>query len=272
MLLGMLVLRYGSSGMAGAGGAARVPAMAAALTLGGCLWWVAKRQGGAGGASVALALYVCTPLVLRPGAAALGALGLFAMLYTGVGVAHTLQGPRRKWLPRIGLMAGLTSFTAALAPTACAAGLLLAAAAALYLAEGKRGILPILFAFWTGLAAAVWIATHDLLAPLLAAPQSQDLAGSVWRYAGLIAALLTACALWCFARRTRYFGNTAPFVAALFLLALTHFAGQQAVAWALPFALLFAAGCFADALDFGPRRLWSAGFALLAGVQLIASF
>ena len=270
-LLTLLAFRYGLAGFR-ASVFASLSAMAAAAALAGCLWWVAKRQSGSGGALVALAFYSCTPMILQPDAGIFGALGVFAMLYTGVGVAHALQGPRRKWLPRILLMAALTAFTATAAPVACAAGLLLSATAAAYLAEGKRRILPPLFTLWTGVAVAALSATHHLLPSMAAVPHTQVFAAETRQYAGLLTALLVALALWCSAARTRYFGNTAPLLATLFLLALKPVAGQQVVTWALPFALLFAAGCFADALEAERQRLWASSLALLAAAQLFLSF
>ena len=243
----------------------------AAVALGGCLWWVAHRQVGFGGASVALALYSSAPLVLHPAAGALGALGLFGMLYTGVGVAHALQGPRRKWLPRIMLMAALTAYTGGCAPPAAAAGLLLALAAMLYLAEGKRSLLPLLFLVWVAVAALAFAAAHALP---LSYPESSPrfTEAAAVQNAGLLAALLLAGVLWLSSRRSRYFGNSAPLLAAFVLLLLARVTNGQSLFWALPLVLLFAGGCFADALEGRHGRIWTVVLLLLTIVQFVASF
>ena len=249
---------------------------AAMLTLGACLWWVAKRQVGVPGASVALGLFVSAPWTAPYNSAAPGALGLFGMVYTGVGVAHALQGPRRKWPPRIALMAALTAFTAAASPAACAAGLLLASLAMVYLAQGRRRLLPPIVAVW--IAAAVLTMALIRLIPgagpgtgALPAIRAGDLVNA-WHGAGLAIAMAAALALWGRSRRTRYFGNSAPLLAALLLASIAIFAGPRCLLWALPFALLFTAGCFSDGWEARRGHLWAVGYGLLCAWQFFASF
>ncbi len=93
-----------------------------ACSLAGCLWWVAQRQTSPEAALLAAGFFA----TLSPAQPA-APLGIFAMLYTATGVAHALQGPRRKWSPRIALMTGATLFTVAVDPLACGAGLRLGA-------------------------------------------------------------------------------------------------------------------------------------------------
>src|ERR1700735_5012877 len=85
----------------------RLPFVFFALWLGGGLWWVARRLFGNEGGGLALALYVFCPAIVsygsRPNNEILALWGLYGLLYTAIGVAHALQGPRRKWKPRIGL-------------------------------------------------------------------------------------------------------------------------------------------------------------------------
>ena len=232
---------------------------ALALALGGCLWWVAHRQVGFAGAVLALALYTGSPslpaMVLGRAATLAAALGLFAMLYTGVGVAHALQGPRRKWPQRILLMAALCAFTAVAGVPACGAGLLLALGAMLYLAEGRRALLPLLLLLWAG-AGAVAFAVLRLLHLTLPAA-SPALSPRVLSDAGAVAAFVIAIVGWLGVARSRYFGNTAPLLAACALAAAGWATGAPAGAlWGAPFALLFVAGVFADGFESGARRLW----------------
>ncbi len=242
------------------------------LLLGACLWWVAHRQTGLPGASAALGLFISTPLVGYQGPAALGALGLFGMVYTSVGVAHALQGPRRKWVPRLTLMAALTAFTAAFSPVACAAGLLLALLAMLYLAEGRRRLLPTIFAGWAVTATLTIALVRFIAYTARTQPSPEHAPLIVSHQAGLTVAVLAALAFWCGSRRARYFGNSAPLLAALLLSALSALAGPACFVWALPFALVFTAGCCADSWNTRSGHLWAAGYFLACAWQFFASF
>ena len=251
--------------------------MLGALALGGCLWWVAKRQVGVRGGFLALALYVASPLALRDEAGSFAALGVFAMLYTGVGVAHALQGPRRKWPPRIALMAALCVFTSIVQPLACAAALVLVFAAMLYLAEERRALVPALLLLWTAAAALPWL-LFRLLASLLAIPlvlwhpaqtgQTSARLGD----AALAGVLTAALVLWAVSRRSRYFGNTAPLLAAVLLASVAAVAGAQAILWAMPFVLLFIAGVITDGLELRSNKIWKLVVWLTLAAQCAAIF
>ncbi len=233
--------------------------MVAALALGGCLWWVAKRQIGVGGGLLALGFYVTSPLALSGKAASGAALGVFAMLYTGVGVAHALQGPRRKWPPRIALMAALCVFTSAVQPLACAAALALALGAMLYLAEERRPALPALFLLWTAAAALPWLLLRMLerfFGLTLVLGQREAVHPELVPNLGLLGAFCAALALWAVSRRSRYFGNTAPLLASVLLAALALIAGTQATLWLVPLVLLFVAGVLADGLELRSNKIW----------------
>lgn len=71
--------------------------------------------------------------------------------------------------------------------------------------------------------------------------------------AGITVAAGAAVVLFLGLRKSRYFGNTAPLLCALVLMALvmTGVPGSPWL-WALPFLLTFVGGIFADACD-GPR-------------------
>ena len=78
----------------------RLPFLFAGCALGGCIWWVTRRLYGNLGGYTALALYCFSPAVLKacvaPNPDVLAALGVFGGVYTCIGVAHAMQGPRRK--------------------------------------------------------------------------------------------------------------------------------------------------------------------------------
>jgi hypothetical protein len=256
----------------------RLPFVLFALWLGGGLWWVSRRLFGSAGGAFALALYVFCPAVVRyatvPNNEVLAMWGLYGVVYTAMGVAHALQGPRAKWRPRILLL------TVALGLTGSAhllAGMVGFAAGGLfffYLAERRRayvaqimiyaalGGLVIVFAgfgfrpsaflyVFAGGAGRFWFAMHaaERFATL---PVSAGL--GVPQNAGILVAAAVALVLYLGSRRSRYFGNTAPLlmVAALACLYTTQVVSAP-WAWALPFLFTFVGGVFADTLD-GPKH------------------
>ncbi len=244
-----------------------------AVWLGGGLWWVSRRLFGNEGGFLALGLYATCPTVIHyavnPNNDVLAMWGLYGLIYTAIGVAHAMQGPRRKWRPRLALL------TLALGLTACAhllAAMLGIVAATLYMlwvAERNRGYviqipifaslgaLAILFASYsfrlqafsyvfTGGGARFWFSLDGPLRFI------HDPAN--WP---ILAAFAVALILYLGVRRSRYFGNTAPL---LMLLALLPIQTTQVIAapwfWALPFLFTFVGGTFADALETRQRRLF----------------
>ena len=121
------------------------------IILGGALWWVTRRLYGNPGGFIALALYCFSPAVIHactyPNNEILTAFGLFASLYTAMGVAHAMQGPPRKWRSRIVLLTLTLAFTAASHVAAFLLALLLSIGLMAYLAVGRRAyIVPIMMA------------------------------------------------------------------------------------------------------------------------------
>ena len=266
-----------------------LPFVLFALLLGGGLWWVTRRLYGNEGGFFALGLYCFCPAVVRmavaPNNDVLAMWGLYGLIYTAIGVAHAMQGPRRKWRPRIVLLTIALGLTAAAHLLAAIVGFIAALAFMLYLAERRRGYvfqvllisaigaLAILFAFYgfrsaafsyvfTGGAARFWFS----LAGVRSFVVDRGFAGSLANFPILIAACVAAM-LYCAVRRSRYFGNTAPL---LVLLALAPLITTQTVSapwfWALPFFFTFIGGVFADALETRTRKL----FLLLTGAILTA--
>jgi hypothetical protein len=76
---------------------------------------------------------------------------------------------------------------------------------------------------------------------------------------GITIAACGAVMLYLGARKSRYFGNTAPLLCALvcMVLIMTGSSGSPWL-WAQPFLLTFVGGAFADAFD-GPRGRWALG-------------
>jgi hypothetical protein len=247
----------------------RLPFLAAGLLLGGGLWWVTRRLYGNLGGYTALALYCFSPAMLKacvaPSPDVLAALGVYGGVYTSIGVAHAMQGPRRKWRPRIVLLTVIFGVAAAAHIAALAVVALLGLALMLWVAEGRRSqALLVMLAASAG-ALAIVFACYGF-SPRAFSFVFRSPAGFLWfsldparRFfstlanAGVTVAAAAALALYATLRRSRYFGNTAPLLCTLLLMLLVMTSSPGAPwLWALPFLLTFVAGVFADACE-GPR-------------------
>ena len=247
----------------------RLPFLFAGFVLGGCIWWVTRRLYGNLGGYTALALYCFSPAVLKtcvaPNPEVLAALGVFGGIYTCIGVAHSMQGPARKWRPRIVLLTVIFGVTAAAHIAALPVAAILGLAAMLWIAEGHRSqALPVVLVAAAGglvLVFACYGFSPDAFSYVFRSSAgflgfSIDPARrffSAFSNAGLSLASAAALVLYLAARKSRYFGNTAPLLCAtvLMLLVMTGAPGSPWL-WSLPFLLTFVGGVFADAYD-GPR-------------------
>ncbi|MGD1063895.1 MAG: hypothetical protein ABR860_11600 [Terracidiphilus sp.] len=255
----------------------RLPFLFAGFLLGGCIWWVTRRLYGNLGGYTALALYCFSPSVLRvcvtPNSEVLAALGLYGGVYTCIGVAHAMQGPAAKWRPRMVLLTAILGVAAAAHIVALPLAALLGLAAMLWVAEGHRSqILPVVLIAAVG--ALVLVFACYGFSPDSSSYVFRSGAGFLWvsldparRFFGSLAnggITIAACAaavLYLGARKSRYFGNTAPLLCALvsMVLVMTGSPGSPWL-WAQPFLLTFVGGALADAYD-GPRGRWALGAA-----------
>ena len=242
-----------------------------AFAWGGALWWVTRRLFGNPGGFIALAFYCFSPPVIHactyPNNEILTALGLFASLYTFMGVAHAMQGPPRKWRSRIVLLTLTLAFTATSHVAAFLIALVLALVLMAYLAEGRRAyILPILVTVSAGTLLLVF-ASYDFSLDAVSYFFRSG-AGRIsfslqparrWLvslpHAGITLATVIALILYLPTRRSRYFGNTVPLLLAVFFFTLvTTGISSEPTLWALPFLFTFLAGVFADFLETRYRR------------------
>jgi hypothetical protein len=248
----------------------RLPFLLAGCVLGGCLWWVTRRLYGNLGGYMALALYCFCPAVLRvclsPNPEVLAALGVYGGVYTSIGVAHAMQGPRRKWRPRILMLMVVFGVAAASHIAALPVTALLGLAAMLWIAEGRRSqVLPVVMAASVG--ALIFLFVCYGFSPDAFSYVFRSAAGFLWfsfapalRFfkslpeTGITIAAAAAFILYLGLRRSRYFGNTAPLLCALvsIVLVMTGSPGSPWL-WSLPFLFTFIGGVFADAFD-SPRR------------------
>ena len=264
----------------------RLPFLLAGCVLGGGLWWVTRRLYGNLGGYTALALYCFSPAIIKasitPNPEIFAALGVYGGVYTCIGVAHAMQGPRRKWRPRIVLLTALFGIAAAAHIAALPALALLGFLAMLWVAEGRRSqVLPIVMLAAAG--ALVIVFACYAFSPDAFSYLFRSAAGFLWfsldparRFfaslpnAGVTVAAAAAAILYLGVPRSRYFGNTAPLLCALVLLPLVM-TGSPGTPWlwALPFLLTFIGGVFADAYE-GPRpRLALAAGAAVALLQAV---
>jgi hypothetical protein len=234
--------------------------------LGAALWWVARRLFGDPGGYIALALYCFSPPILLASAtvdsAILASWGLFGLVFTVIGVAHTLYAPAEKWRPRIILLGIAIGLTAAASVSAAVAGVVIGGIFIFYLAPGRRlpGLGILILSSGIGvliLLACFGFDLRDVSAAGLV-PNSEYVSFTSQRMrlllnlpGGLleVLAFLSAVFVLCLWRRTRYFGNLAPLLVAL---AVPWWPGQFSLASALravPFALVFVGGIYADLLE-----------------------
>jgi hypothetical protein len=260
-----------------------VPFVLFAMWLGAGLWWVSRRLFGNEGGFLSLGLYCFCPEVVRfavrPNNDVLAMWGLYGLVYTAIGVAHAMQGPRKKWRPRIVLLTAALGLTAAAHLLAAMVGFLASAVLMMYLAERRRsyvmnilvfsalgalGILSAFYAFrpaafsyvFTGGAGRFWFSLDGALGMLTRLEN-----------APFVVASAVTLMVWALVRRSRYFGNTVPLVMTLVLLPLVT---TQTVSapwlWALPFLFTFVGGVFADVLESKQRKM----FLALGGLALVA--
>jgi hypothetical protein len=264
----------------------RFPFTMAALLLGGALWWVTRRLFGNLGGFVALAFYCVSPAIVaagsQPNAEITTALGIFATIYTAIGVAHAMQGPRRKWRPRIVLLAAGLALVAASHSAALLLTLPLALVFMVYLAERNRTAVPMVMIAGTLGAFALLFACYafhpDALTYYFRSGAARlgisTVAASAHLFsfgnAGIAIALVASLVLYVATRRSRYFGNTVPLLIALcFLPLVTTGVFGQPWLWALPFLLTFIGGVFADALETRHGRIFRWAVVAMVALQAV---
>jgi hypothetical protein len=187
------------------------------------------------------------------------------LIYTAIGVAHTLYAPPKKWAPRImilGLSIGFALATAWWSVTL----VVLAFAYMMYLAPGCRRRAMFVLTAASVIGCTVWAVVYwltgsgglgvkALLAqkPPLSTLGSLAFALSKWTdgyvLVFLFIAALTAYGSW---RRARYFGNTAPLLTGLAVVLLFSLVPAIRI-WdatlGLSFVFIFIGGMAADFLE-----------------------
>jgi hypothetical protein len=247
----------------------RLPFVLFGFWLGAALWWVARRLFDDAGGYVALALYCTSPAMIKIssniGPEIILAWSGLGLIYTAIGVAHTLYAPPKKWAPRIvilGLSIGFALATAWWSFTL----VLLAFAYMIYLAPGCRKKVMIVLSGASAIGCMVWAAAYWLTGsaglsvkavlgqkPTLMAVRNLAFALSV-QTDGYVLVLLFILAFTAYGSwpRARYFGNTAPLITALAVVFFFSVAPAIRI-WdaslGLSFVFIFIGGLAADFLE-----------------------
>jgi hypothetical protein len=275
-----------------------IPNLIFALLLGASLWYVARRLYGNAGGYIALAFFCFSPVIVLSSTSwftppEMGAAwGAFGSIFTAIAVSHTLYAPREVvlWNWRRIVLLGL-SFTLAVGSQFSLVILVpVALLFMFYLAPARKAAA---FAIWISacaLASVLLFAAYRFRPSLfLRALGHADFFGVIWqaftvadayfavikRLANLgpavLALLPIVLIVYIFWRRTRYFGNTAPWLVFLLLLVLhlgsPHFPGFGFGLMAVPFLFVFMAGVISDLLETDNRALVLScvGIVLLVG-------
>lgn len=276
---------------------ARVPFLVFGVWLGAALWWVARRLFDNHGGFVALALYCTSPamamIAANVGPEVLLAWSSFGLMYTAIGVAHTLYAPWRKWLPRTVLLGISIGFALATALW-CFTLVLLAFAFMLYLAPGRRKTALFVISaatliglgvcgFFILLAHGYGAAAPALLKPQLSVKLLQTLnfvfadgylAANSYLFVLFFIIALTVYGSW---DRARYFGNSAPLLigfVTVFLFSSVPGIYLWDATLGLSYLFVFIGGTYADLLETsysrGIARIMIAGFLLRAVLGVLA--
>jgi len=272
----------------------RTPYVLFGTMLGGSLWYVSRRLYGNAGGFIALGLYCFSPTVIRTSSLwyvqpHIGAVwGMFGAVFTAIAVSHTLYAPREvvlwNWRRIVLLAVSLALAIGSQFELAIVVPLLLAFM--LYLAPERKaaavGILAsscamataLVFCsyffhpglFWRGLlnAKPLDISWRAFSMPGAYLQVSQEVRGSGPIMAVLVPAAIIGYLSW---GRSRYFGNTAPFIVALFFVGLRigspHAADSIYSLAAVVFLFVFVAGIAADMMETKAGTMVSA---ILAGL------
>jgi drug/metabolite transporter superfamily protein YnfA len=272
----------------------RAPYVFIGALLGASLWYVSRRLYGNVGGYTALALYCFSPAVIRasslwfspPNIA--GAWGTFGAVFTAIAVAHTLYAPREVvlWNWRRILLLGVSLALSVGSHFSLVLIVPILLGLMLYLAPHRVGAVVAILSTSIGVGLALIFASYffhpGLFAHSLANAVLFRGTGDALRLSGAylqvgreilgsgpVLALMgpAAVGFWLSARRSRYFGNSAPLLMAMFFMLLRvlspHDAGSIYALLGVMFLFLFVAGIVADLRE---TRLRDLAMAVVAGI------
>jgi len=265
---------------------ARAPYLLFGILLGASLWYVSRRLYGNAGGYVALGLYCFSPAIIRSSAVWFAepevgtAWGTFGTIFTAIAVAHTLYAPREVilWNWRRIVLLGVSLALAVGSQFSLIVVIPMALSFMLYLAPNRRTAAAMILAaacalgflllyasdffhwktFWSEMAHADFLAVtwRSFVMP---GAYRRVFAQLEQSNPALVVAVPVALMVYLLWPRARYFGNTAPLLAAGILLLMgvgtPHFPGLGFQLVVIPFLLVFVAGISADLLETSHRNL-----------------
>ena len=258
----------------------KIPFLACGLFLGASLWYVARRLCGNTGGFIALTFYCFSPSLIQASAVwnaepeIVAAWGAFGTIFTAIAVAHTLYAPREVvlWNWRRIVLLGVSLAIAVGSQFSLIVLVPLALGFLLYVAPVRQRAGLVIWIAACVVAVLLLFAAYFFHAhTFVESMRHADYWGATWRgftvrgvYKEVAAQIWRACpdrglallvavvtyAVW---PRTRYFGNTAPLLVAVFFIALgmahPHTAGAGFLLGAIPFLFVFVSGVLADLLE-----------------------
>jgi len=272
---------------------ARLPFMLMGALFGASVWYVSRRLYGNTAGYIALVLYAFSPIaVIRASLVqnnVIAGWGAFGLIFTAIGLAHTLYAPREVvlWNWKRIVLLGVAIGLACAAQFAVVFLIPVALGFMWYLAPERCGAATVTMAAGTAIGALILFAVNgfSLNAVWMFVRASRltdfypEAYGSVFAYLSLLrnlfrqptSLLLLLIALGTYAgwKRARFFGTSAPLLVFVLLLMLGLAMPQQSAqgfyVMALPFSYVFIAGVMTDLLESkqGPIML-----GLILGVLL----
>jgi hypothetical protein len=244
------------------------------VCLGASIWYVSRRLYGNSAGYIALILYAFSPLFViqssTVGPEIIGCWAAFGIIFTAIGVAHTLYAPREVvlWNWRRIILLGLALGVGGTARLGILWLLPIALALMFYLVPHRLTASVAILLSSLGLAILVLWALYGLhFSQLGSALQAAHLAEFrpaiftqpvTWSLLGIFfvrqpsfSLLMASCIVVFLAwRHTRFFGTTAPLLLFVLLLLLgigmPHQGGLFFYLIALPFGFVFVSGVIAD--------------------------
>ena len=256
--------------------AARLPFMLVGALFGASIWYVARRLYGNIGGYIALILYAFSPWfvihssMVQP--EVIAGWGAFGVIFTAIGVSHSLYAPREVvlWNWKRILLLGVALGISCAADSAVILLLPVALAFMWYLVPERRGAATVILlagcvvgavVLWAAYGFHLAAAWQGLGGAFRFSPDAYK-AGITWSWITtffirqqptvtlmLLVSIVTFCA-W---KRARFFGTEAPLIVFVLLLLLgMGMPTQNAMTYylmALPFAFVFTSGVATDLLE-----------------------
>lgn len=254
---------------------ARAPFMLMGALFGASIWYVARRLYGNVAGYIALILYAFSPLAIVRASTVqpnvIASWGAFGLIFTAIGLAHTLYAPREVvlWNWKRILLLGIALGLASAAQLAVVVLIPVAIGFMWYLVPERRRAATVIMLAGCALGFAILFAAYGFHMPALAGSASQllnfqpqafgkplayTLLGFfLFRQPTSLLLLLIAISTYFSWKRARFFGTTAPllvFILVLLLgMAMPHQGGLNFYILALPFSYVFIAGVMTDLLE-----------------------